>query len=121
MDIVVYTLGAAAYGMTELVYRGHTHWTMLLTGGACILTIYYIWEYLSEMPIALSALVGAAIVTCYEFSVGVIVNLILGWNVWDYSGQPFNLAGQICLGFTTIWYVMCFVFFGIVKLIRLVG
>ena len=119
MDIVVYVLGAIAYGMTELLYRGHTHWTMLITGGACILTIYYMWEYISEMPLFISALVGAIIVTCYEFFVGVIVNLKLEWSVWDYSAQPFNLAGQICLEFTAIWYAMCFVFFGIIKLIRL--
>ena len=25
-----------------------------------------------------------------------IVNLAFGWNVWNYSGLPGNLLGQIC-------------------------
>ena len=25
-----------------------------------------------------------------QLLVGVIVNMILGWNVWDYSGMPLN-------------------------------
>lgn len=28
---------------------------------------------------------------------------VAGWNVWDYSDQPFNLLGQICLSYTLLW------------------
>ena len=35
-----------------------------------------------------------------------IVNIILQWNVWDYSNVPFNVMGQICLPFSIIWFFL---------------
>ena len=116
IDFIVFSLGAAAYGMIEILFRGHTHWTMVLTGGACVLTLYYLSGWLLEMPVILSALAGALIITCYEFFVGVIVNLKFNWDVWDYSSQPGNVLGQICPTFTAIWVSMCLVFFSVIKL-----
>jgi uncharacterized membrane protein len=29
------------------------------------------------------------------------------WRVWDYSGLPLNLLGQICLLYTIIWFTLC--------------
>lgn len=43
------------------------------------------------------------IITVFEFIVGYIVNIHLGWQVWDYSGLPFNLYGQICLYYFLLW------------------
>lgn len=51
-------------------------------------------------------LIGAIVITTLEFVCGCIVNLWLGWNVWDYSNMPFNLLGQICLPFTVIWFFL---------------
>ena len=31
----------------------------------------------------------------------------MGWAVWDYSDQPFQLFGQICLPFTIIFSGLC--------------
>lgn len=39
--------------------------------------------------------------------VGVADNLILHWNVWDYTDMPLNLYGQICLPFTILWFFLC--------------
>ena len=117
IDFVVFSLGAAAYGMMEILFRGYTHWTMVLTGGASVLTLYYLSGWLLAMPLFAAAAMGAVIVTFYEFFVGVVVNLRLGWDVWDYSSQPGNVLGQICPVFTGIWFAICFLFFGTVKLI----
>ena len=46
------------------------------------------------------------VVTGIEFVSGCIVNLWLGWNVWDYSHMPFNLLGQICLPFSLLWVLV---------------
>ncbi|MEG2039431.1 MAG: hypothetical protein RRZ73_06860 [Oscillospiraceae bacterium] len=46
------------------------------------------------------------IILISEFLVGCIVNLWLGWNVWDYSREPFNFMGQICLMFSFLWLLM---------------
>ena len=40
MELTVFLLGGCAYGLLEVLYRGHTHWTMLVTGGACVLTLF---------------------------------------------------------------------------------
>ena len=117
IDFVVFSLGAASYGMMEILFRGYTHWTMVFTGGACVLTLYYLSGWLLAMPLIAAAAMGAVIVTFYEFFVGVVVNLRLGWDVWDYSSQPGNVLGQICPVFTGIWFTICFLFFGTVKLI----
>lgn len=117
IDFMVFALGAASYGMMEVLFRGYTHWTMVLTGGACILTIYYLSGWLFAMPLIGAAAMGALIITLYEFFVGVVVNLRLGWGVWDYSSMPGNVLGQICPGFTAIWFVLCLAFFGVVRLI----
>ena len=117
IDFIVFSIGAAAYGLIEILFRGHTHWTMVLTGGACVLTLYYLSGWLLSMPLILSALAGAMIITCYEFFVGVMVNLKFNWHVWDYSSQPGNVLGQICPALTALWFIMCLVFFSVIKLL----
>ena len=117
MELTVFLLGGCAYGLLEVLYRGHTHWTMLLTGGACALTLFYLREWLLVQPLAVSALAGAIIITVYELAVGLLVNVKFGWHVWDYSGQPGNVLGQICPTFTAIWFVVCFLFLSGVRLL----
>lgn len=46
----MFLLGGCAYGLLEVLYRGHTHWTMLVTGGACVLTLFYLREWLLAQP-----------------------------------------------------------------------
>lgn len=116
MEIAVFVLGGIAYGSIEVLFRGHTHWSMVLTGGACVLTLYLLEEWLLNLPLVLAAMAGAAIITTYEFCVGFIVNIKLGWEVWDYSALPGNIMGQICPAFTIAWFVLCLVFLGIVKI-----
>ena len=58
VEIAVFVLGGAAYGMIEILFRGYTHWTMVLTGGACILTLYILLGWLSALPLVLGALAG---------------------------------------------------------------
>ena len=41
-----------------------------------------------------------------EFYTGCLVNLRLGWQVWDYSAMPFNLLGQVCPGFLLLWLAL---------------
>lgn len=103
--IFIYVLGALGYGTIELLWRGHTHWTMLLAGGACFLFIYLTATRL-RLPLAVKWLLCAAIVTAAEFLAGLLVNRVLGWNVWDYSALPMNLMGQICLRYCVYWLLL---------------
>lgn len=103
----LFLIGGAIYVLIELVYRGYSHWTMFLLGGLCFVLIGGVNEYIPwEMPLWLQAGIGAVIITALEFICGCIVNLALGWNVWDYSNTPLNILGQVCLPFAIIWFVI---------------
>jgi len=105
--LTVFLIGGAAYSMIEILWRGYTHWSMTLTGGVCFLLIYALHIYARRVPFLLRCLCGALAITAAEFSVGCVVNLLLGWEVWDYSAEPLNLLGQICLWFSLLWCVLC--------------
>lgn len=115
MELIVFILGGIFYGLTEILYRGYTHWTMVLTGGAVLLTFYVLLPALCNMNLFLAAATGAIIVTFYEFAMGSVVNLWLGWEVWDYSSRPGNILGQICPLYTGFWFALCLAFFALIK------
>ena len=103
--VVLFVTGGLVYMSLEILWRGYTHWTMGILGGICFICLGLINEILSwETPLALQMLIGSIIITILEFITGCIVNLWLGWNVWDYSNLPLNLLGQICLPFSILWY-----------------
>ena len=49
---------------------------------------------------------GAIIVLIAEFASGLILNIWLNMNIWDYSDLPFNIMGQICLLYGILWFLM---------------
>ncbi len=55
------------------------------------------------MPLWQQALIGAGIITLLEFLTGCLVNLWLGWGIWDYSRIPGNILGQICPRYALLW------------------
>ena len=103
--IFVYTLGALGYGGLELLWRGWTHWTMLLLGGLCFLVIYGI-TVLLRLRLWEKWLLCALSVTTLEFLTGCLLNLYLGWAVWDYRSVPGNLLGQICPLYAAYWFLL---------------
>lgn len=55
------------------------------------------------MPLWEQCIFGSFIITAVEFLSGCVINLWLGWDVWDYSNLPFNVLGQVCLPFMALW------------------
>ena len=53
---------------------------------------------------ASGVIVAVIIATILEFITGIIVNIILKWNIWDYSNMFGNILGQICPLFTILWF-----------------
>jgi uncharacterized membrane protein len=102
---LVFILGGMLYALIEISARGYTHWSMVLTGGLC-LTLMYEIEHRTRLNFWVKCLCGAIIITTFEFIVGVVVNLIMHWNVWDYSYLPLNVLGQICVPYFFIWYLV---------------
>ena len=101
------TLGGMLYVFIELLWRGYSHWSMFLLGGICFVALGLINEVIPwEMPLAAQMFVGCVIITALEFITGCIVNLWLGWDVWDYSDLPYNLLGQISVVSSVGWYFL---------------
>ena len=116
-DSLLIPLGGTAYGLIEVLWRGHTHWTMLLLGGLCFYIMAQIGS-ISALPLYLRAVPCAYCITILEFLTGCIVNLLLDWNVWDYSRAPGNLLGQICPLYFLLWYFLCYPVYGLTGLLR---
>ena len=105
-ELILLIIFGITYCGIEILYRGHTHISMLFVGGLCAVLIGMINEITPKMNIILQMLIGAVIVTIIEFFSGYIINIILGLNVWDYSNLLFNYKGQISLIFTVIWFFL---------------
>ena len=98
--LVLAVIGGAIYVGIEMLWRGHSHPSMFILGGLCFVFIGLINELFPwELGIVWQALIGGTMVTCLEFITGVIVNIWLKLGVWDYSGLPLNILGQVCLPF----------------------
>lgn len=54
----------------------------------------------------LQQLIAATGITMIEFISGLILNVWLGLNMWDYSNMPGNILGQICPQFTLLWFFL---------------
>lgn len=105
--LILFPIGAAGYYALEVAFRGFSHWTMALCGGLCVCLIFLANRKLADRPLLLRALAGAAIITAVEFVTGCIVNLWLGWGIWNYSHLPLNLLGQITPVFSAVWFLLC--------------
>ncbi|MBQ9977902.1 MAG: hypothetical protein IJP21_04860 [Clostridia bacterium] len=101
--VILFGIGAFSYGLIEILWRGHTHWSMLIAGGICLVLFSGIGKTMKKSPLLYRCMLGGIAVTAVEFVFGVIFNLILRKNIWDYSKIPFNLGGQVCLLYTVLW------------------
>lgn len=102
----LFGMGAVGYSLIEIAARGHTHWTMTLTGGACAVALYHTHRRLAERSAFVRCGAGALVITAAELLVGITVNRILKWRVWDYSDRFMNVMGQICPRFTMYWFLL---------------
>lgn len=100
-------IGGAIYAVIELIWRGHTHWTMALLGGLLFVLIGAINEYTPWcIPLWRQGVIGALIVTWAELVAGLVLNVWLRLGIWDYSNLPGNFMGQICPQFTAAWVLL---------------
>ncbi|MBO5858645.1 MAG: hypothetical protein J6R20_02590 [Clostridia bacterium] len=103
--LMCFAIGGVGYGLVEILVRGYTHWSMVLTGGA-VLVLLNLINKSRNVPLIYRCLLGMVVITSLEFAVGMLVNIRMGWGVWDYSHKPFNLLGQICLHFCGCWLLI---------------
>ena len=102
---LLFYLGGMIYTGVELLWRGRSHWSMFLLGGACFLGLGRI----RRLPMSLTrrTILAAVMVTALELLTGLAVNR--QYRVWDYRRMPLNFKGQICLPFFFLWMPLCLV------------
>lgn len=102
--------GGCLYYIFEVIFRGFSHWTMFLLGGLCFLFFYIQGRLLNwQEPLWRQVIRCIIFVTAMEFITGIIVNKWLNLGVWDYTGLPFQIFGQICLPFMIIFSGLCLI------------
>lgn len=107
---VIFSIGACGYGLLEILWRGYTHWSMLWAGGIAFLGLSSIAEKRKKAGLFACAVMGSAFITTIELLFGVLFNVILKKNVWDYSKLPFNIGGQVCLLYSFLWLLLSLLF-----------
>ncbi len=116
--IFIFLFGGFGYGLLEILFRGFTHWSMIITGGSVLLILYLINMALPNTQLIIKALLGALSITITEFSVGIIVNKVFSFGVWDYTGTPGNILGIITPSFSLCWFGISFIMISIFKNIQ---
>ena len=108
--LILFIIGGIIYILIELGFRGHTALSMFFLGGLCFVLIGLINEAIPwNMGIIWQGIIGSGIVTSLELVSGLILNVYLKLNIWDYSNLPFNFMGQICLYFSIAWIFLSLV------------
>lgn len=106
-NLGLFSIGGLLYYLIEILWRGYSHISMFVVGGICFALIGLINEYFTfQMRIWKQQLIATAIVTVIEFNAGLILNVWLQLNIWDYSELAFNLFGQVCLQYSILWYLL---------------
>lgn len=119
MYSLAFLAGGNLYCAIELIYRARTHYSMFFCSGLAIIILLYIYQSSKNINPILFGLLGAVVITSLEFLFGVVFNLWLDMGVWDYSNTPLNLFGQICLPFSTIWFVFGIIIYYVFKVIKI--
>ena len=105
--VLLFVFGGLMYMGVEILFRGYTHFSMFFVGGLCFVLVGGINEKLPwNMAFVSQMMIASLLVTAVEFFAGVILNLVLGLGVWDYSTLPYNLLGQISLIFSVGWFFL---------------
>lgn len=122
-NVFLFLIGGFGYGLLEICFRGFTHWSMIITGGSALVGLYLINQAFPNQSIIIKSLMGCSVITALEFTVGLIVNKLFPFGVWDYTDSPDNILGVISLRFSFCWFlislVMLIIFMNVQKLVTL--
>lgn len=106
LEVLTRALRMDLVGFNDLKAYSLAGWTslwMFPIGGLSGLLIGLLNEKVKE-HMALMSLIGSLIIFGIEFSSGVLFNILLNMNIWDYSKLPLNVLGQISLVYFLPWF-----------------
>lgn len=107
VHIIRWAVGGLLYGLLEVLQHGYTHWSMILLAAILCIPLDLANNHIPwDMPLVIQAILGGLTITAAELVAGLILNIWLGLDVWNYSGLPGNLWGQICPEFAVLWVLL---------------
>ena len=108
-NTILFIVIGILYCSIELLFRNRTHWSMFILSGFCgicfIDTPNNIYSF--DLDYTIQVLISTILCTLSEGICGLIVNIWLKLNVWDYStlwGTFF--FGQCNIFFVIVWFVL---------------
>ena len=104
--MILLSYGFWGYPFLEILFRGWSHWSMALAGGICFGLMGLVSDTLYQYRLPVRAMASAVTVLFVEFIFGCIFNLGMQLHSWDYSRELGNLAGQICIKYGLLWFVL---------------
>lgn len=96
----------AAVKQGRFVNRGFLNGPICPIYGVGVTLVIWFLEPLSGNLILLY-LASTVLVTVLEGLTGYLMDRIFHHKWWDYSGQPLNIGGYVCLVFSLVWGVAC--------------
>lgn len=118
INIILFLLGTSFWALVETIFRvivSHPP-TSLITcciAGVALIIIYNLSK--TRINIILSGFFCCGIITVLELIIGVVCNIYLKMNLWNYGGMFLNLFGQICFKYICIWYIISVLFLYLFK------
>lgn len=103
-NLKLFALGAAAYPLLELAWRGRTAPSMSVAGGMGMYMLGRLSQKMAGRPLWQKCLAGGAAITALEYVMGRTVNR--RHQIWDYSRFPLHVDGQICPQYTALWSLL---------------
>lgn len=107
-NLTLFILFGIFYNFIEVCYTALVGWSfslagktslwMTLVGGFLGVVLGYFNErgsHVRSKPILIQCLLGGLYITVLEFLSGLLLNVALGFNLWDYSHIPGNILGQV--------------------------
>ena len=92
----------------QLVNRGFLNGPVIPIYGSGAIVILFATLPVRQHPAAVF-LLGMLAATVLEYVTGAVMEAVFKVRYWDYSGNPLNLHGYICLGTSLAWGVLSLV------------
>ncbi len=90
----------------EFINRGFLNGPVCPIYGFGVLLV--VWLLTPFVENALLLFLGSTLLTsALEFLTGFVLEKLFHDKWWDYSGEPFNLKGYVCLRFSLAWGLAC--------------
>ncbi len=90
----------------KFVNRGFLHGPFCPMYGACMITIVMLCKIFANLNPFQFFIVATILTSIVEYLTGLILEKLFNQKWWDYTEDPFNLHGRICLHFSLMFGVL---------------